>query len=877
MKKIFTFILTAILALNAAVNSQASPADPTPYKYTQPNGSVIILQGHGDEFYHWITDEAGNEVEIGEDGYVHKVERPLSSQEKRIASAKSPMRTNLSSAPQYAQSTGSPHFLILLIQFQGEQEKFIEDDPGQAFSNMLNLTGYNVHSAKGSVQEYFSDNSAGKFTPIFDVYGPVTVSGTLAEYGKKTAKDSDNDVARALIEACYKLKDEINWGLYDANNDKTVDNVFFFYAGNSEAENTSISNNIWPHKWNVYSSLSAGGHLYDEIPGSSPKINYIEATTYATSGALNGYKLSTYGCTSEFTGSTKVMCGIGTFCHEFSHTIGLPDYYDTDYDDNGQGDGLFHYSLMSSGNYNGYDSGTGTKGHIPPSYTAIDKVKMGWASWDSLTSGSSYTLDGTSAINNEGNIIAYRTILSSSGTNEYFVYEARNGQKWDSPLSTGLLIYHVRESRFDSYGNTYENNPGIYLKAAYPSSLNPPHASEANVPYPGPYNVTSFDNNSPSPATDWSGTWHGDEISNIKYDSSKHQVTFTYTKKNPDGKTLSGKVTDYSTGAGISGASIKVDYVGGSKSTTTSTDGSYSLDFGSVSNPNFSISISKSGYLSLENDSYTHPGGDVIRNFTLISESAAEDGIDLRRCSENPTNRTNYTSNSKDTQGAIKFSASEMAPFVGMKITDISFRYNTSSPTEVKAIVYFDEERVLNQTVGSPKSGVFNDVKVSEEIIIPLGKNVYVGYSIKGAGDYPYSVDKDKTENNGFYEAEIGSTSWHNYSQYGSLLISFKVQDESKVEHDTMYILGYSGLNLVPGETYTKPKNSWSSATTIDLSMAESSDPVKSATYYFDDIKQSGASISITSKTSTGDHTIKAEVTYESGKTETIIQVIKVQ
>ena len=108
MKKIFTFIITAILALNAAVVSQASPADPTPYKYTQPNGSVIILQGHGDEFYHWITDEAGNEVEIGEDGYVHKVERPLSSQEKRMASAKSPMRTNLSSAPQYAQSTTKP-------------------------------------------------------------------------------------------------------------------------------------------------------------------------------------------------------------------------------------------------------------------------------------------------------------------------------------------------------------------------------------------------------------------------------------------------------------------------------------------------------------------------------------------------------------------------------------------------------------------------------------------------------------------------------------------------------------------------------------------------------------------------------------------------
>lgn len=32
-----------------------------------------------------------------------------------------------------------------------------------------------------------------------------------------------------------------------------------------------------------------------------------------------------YACTSELSGSAgNIMCGIGTFCHEFGHVIGLP-------------------------------------------------------------------------------------------------------------------------------------------------------------------------------------------------------------------------------------------------------------------------------------------------------------------------------------------------------------------------------------------------------------------------------------------------------------------------------------------------------------------------------------------------------------------------
>ena len=87
---------------------------------------------------------------------------------------------------------------------------------------------------------------------------------------------------------------------------------------------------------------------------------------------MDGALLDGYACTSDLQNATGTqMCGIGTFCHEFGHTLGWIDLYDTDYETNGRTFGMMHMSLMASGNYN-------NGGRTPPALTLLERWQAGW-------------------------------------------------------------------------------------------------------------------------------------------------------------------------------------------------------------------------------------------------------------------------------------------------------------------------------------------------------------------------------------------------------------------------------------------------------------------------------------------------------------------
>lgn len=286
-------------------------------------------------------------------------------------------------APAYFPHSGSPKALVILVQFQ--DVKFKSSDPVATFNNYLNAdfgtavpsqdaSVFNQEDVNyGSVKEYFKECSMGQFTPQFDIVGPVTVSQKSAYYGaddKNVQNGTDKNFKQMISEACNKVADKIDFSKYDSDGDKFVDLVYIIYAGYSQSISGNSDDYLWPK------SGTDNFYKYDENGKEISPLKYL---------IFNGCRVCRFGLNNELNGSpdskTPSINGIGLFCHEFSHTMGLPDHYDTEYK-NADNQSPEFWDLMDAGEYT-YD------GYCPTPYTPWQKMLMGWAT--------PITLDGTQA------------------------------------------------------------------------------------------------------------------------------------------------------------------------------------------------------------------------------------------------------------------------------------------------------------------------------------------------------------------------------------------------------------------------------------------------------------------------------------------------
>ena len=498
MRKLFSFAAAAALCISL----HAVPAKPGVHRHVQPDGSVVDFVVHGDEFCHWVTDTRGRLIEEGADGYFRPSAVDLASLKKRGALSRRNANAMRTLRPRYnpAMTTGERNILVILVNFS--DVAFTLDDPLDAFSRLLNEESYSDNGGTGSVRDFYIDNSNGVFRPTFDVAGPVTLKKKMAEYGGNV---SGNDKAPelALYEACKGLDAEVDFSQYDSDGDGFVDMILFYYAGYNEAEG-GPPDSIWPHQWSAQYSSDA-------------KIR---------NARFDGVGLGNYFCTSEYKGrSGSNMCGIGTTCHEFAHSLGLPDFYDTDYQTNGTSGCLYSFSTMCSGPYN-------NDGRTPPYFNIIEREMLGWAE-------SPVTIESTGSFQIPAiqNGMAY-SILSST-ENEYFVFECRNGQNWDKPLPAGMLVYHVDKSErmvktqegnfsaadlwnhWEEYNNINSSgtHPCFYIIPAADQGSLYYHGGASGIVFPGYGNVTDYQ------AVDWEGRSTDVSLSGIIY--SDGTVRFT--------------------------------------------------------------------------------------------------------------------------------------------------------------------------------------------------------------------------------------------------------------------------------------------------------------------------------------------------------------
>lgn len=461
MKKRLILALALLFAGLQIMN--AIPAHPGKFVYTQPDGKRIVLQRHGDEFGHWLTDASGKVVRLEADGFYREVSEDMVSEVRRNAAVRRSAAQQTRAAKAAGAVKGNRHFLVILVEFSDLAYSTCED-PNAAFSALLNEPGYSENGGTGSAHDYFLENSNGRFEPVFDVFGPVKLPNKKSYYGSNDYSGNDKRPEEALIDGCRLLDEDIDFSRYDSDGDGEVDMVLMYYAGYGEADSND-QDAIWPHEWSLGSA------------GQSLK--------------LDGVKINTYACTNEKNGQGRnkdKMCGIGTACHEFGHALGLPDLYDTDYSSNGSAGGLYSYSVMCSGAYN-------NEGRTPPYYCFEERKLLGWVSDADYLEFGETGVYSISPINSE---MVYRTMTDTEG--EYFLYENRTKGGWDLYLpEEGLIVYHVDKSSrrvgwttAESLWNNWESSNSINAYGSHPCYYIVPAADQSSlnhITYSGGYEV----------------------------------------------------------------------------------------------------------------------------------------------------------------------------------------------------------------------------------------------------------------------------------------------------------------------------------------------------------------------------------------------------
>lgn len=448
------------MAVAVALCADGAPSRMRPVTAIDPDGNPVVVTAVGDEHHHHYVDQWGNRVT-----WLPSADRPKTTPAMRSRGlATAPSR--LTAFP----TKGEIPFLIVLVDFPDKGFRY--DDPKEEFEAMLSERGFSRYNGRGSALDYFIDNSDGAFSPVFEVTGPVTMSRPYAYYGSGS---DDSAAGLMVIEACNALDATVDFSRYDADGDGSVDNVYFFYAGRGEADGGD-ADTIWPHAWTL---TEQGREL-----------------------TLDGKRIDAYACSPELDGRDKPN-GIGTFCHEFSHILGLPDLYSTGYTNALHPDS---WSLMASGNYN-------EDGRRPPNLSSYERYELGWMTPREL----SYPL--TVELPTIASNMACR--ISTDRPNEYFLLENRQKEGWDASLpGHGMLIWHIDYNPNIWDRNVVNNTPSHQYVDIVEANNATSHSQDSGFPFPGSNNVTSFTSETRPALKSWEGVGIDLPITSIREDGA---------------------------------------------------------------------------------------------------------------------------------------------------------------------------------------------------------------------------------------------------------------------------------------------------------------------------------------------------------------------
>ncbi len=440
-------LLLGIIFSYSSLN--AAPLKNVPVVVKQPDGTMMQLYASGDEFYNVLHDALGYTVvkDPNTGAYVYAEKKngqlvPSSHpaglsdpilldispnladevpviRQRRMTSPIIQGRTELSPIVRMS-TTGTVNNLVVFIRFS-DQDQFVESlNHFETFFNAQNDV---------SMRDYFDEVSSGQLDLVSTFYPSTSGPGVISfqdshtrnyylpydaisnpegyeggEYGSERIVREHTLLKKAVEAISAQVPTSLD---VDSDDDGNVDNVVFVVQGGPDGWSTLL----WPHQWVLYS----------------------ESVT------INGARVFDYNFQLQET------LDVGVLCHEMFHSLGAPDLYNYDTNDNPVGP----WDLMAS------------TADIPQHMSAFMKMRYGewFDSIPEITASGTYTLDSLSISPHA----AYK-IYSEDSVDEYFVLEHRRATgRYESSLpGSGLLVYRVDSTR-DGLGNASGPPNEVYL------------------------------------------------------------------------------------------------------------------------------------------------------------------------------------------------------------------------------------------------------------------------------------------------------------------------------------------------------------------------------------------------------------------------------
>lgn len=440
-------LLSALAAIVYCAVLMAVPAKPQPCVFTQSDGTTVTLVMGGGELHRSLMTLDGMTVARNDKGdYCYVAGGSLSDvvahdkdsrsiEEVAFVAAyrdqmmlgtarqRAPRRDEANDNPQVP-TIGSPRIPVILVSYT--DIPFYSDDPKATFQIQFN-------EKDKSCLHYFQSQSRGAFSPQFDILGPVELPNNRAFYGANVriyGTEVDTQLGTMIYDACTGL-DDVDFSRYDNDNDSIVDVVVVLYAGVGEAQAWQrVPESVWPCQWDMQEAYDWNCSVTGPFQ-------------------LDGVTINKFAVFNELEGSNNLSTnidGIGTFCHEFSHCLGLPDFYPTN---NGRAYGMSNWSLMDHGCY--LDGGD-----TPAGYSSYERHYMGWMDLIDPVENTQYTLAPLNS--DQGTAVK---VVNDANPDEYYLLEYRTQTGWDAFLpGEGILILHVDYDKEAWVNNTPNNNSG---------------------------------------------------------------------------------------------------------------------------------------------------------------------------------------------------------------------------------------------------------------------------------------------------------------------------------------------------------------------------------------------------------------------------------